>query len=305
MRKEAPQDVLISTLFARYYDKHGKDIPSADATLRALNKWIEHYQSATVADLTVEKQEGFLGWLAKQGYSAGYIRRIVTVGKAALNFAYKRQEIASVPFIFTVPEDQQSTDKVLTVAEIAKLFNACEPGDKDFMYLIIAFNTLARPSVPLDVTPEMVDLRHRLINLLPPGRKQNKKRRPILPVTNTLLPWLQWCDGETFVHYHEKQIANNKKAFAAMCERAKVSCTRYDIRHTMATEMRRRGVSHWETEGWLGHKIKSTSERYAMFSPDYLSEGRKAIDEFFDEVQKAVRYPLRLAVRPEQKAASV
>src|SRR5690625_2498800 len=140
------------------------------------------------------------------------------------------------------------------------------------MYLIIALNTLARPSVPLEITPAMVDLRNRIIDLLPPGRKQNKKRRPKLPITNTLLPWLQWCDGETFVHYHGKRIANNKKAFAAMCERAGVQCTRYDLRHTMATEMRRRGVPHWETEGWLGHRMKSTSERYAVFSPDYMSE---------------------------------
>lgn len=305
MRDVAPQGALLSTLFARYYDKHGQHIASADVTLRALNKWVEYYQDATVADLTVEKQEGFLGWMAAQGYASGYIRRTVNAGKAALNFAYKRQEIASVPFIFTVPEEQAGGEKVLTVREVARLFNACKPGDKDFMYLILAFNTMARPSVPLDVTPAMVDLRHRLINLLPPGRKQNKKRRPTLPITNTLLPWVQWCDGDTFVNYHGNRIANNKKAFGAMCERAKVKCTRYDIRHTMATEMRRRGVSHWETEGWLGHRIKSTSERYAAFSPDYLSEGRKAIDAFFDEVQRKVNYPLRLAVKPESKAGGV
>lgn len=305
MREEDPEGVLISTLFARYYDKHGKNIASADVTLRALNMWIEYYQSDTVADLTVERQEGFLGWMAAQGYASGYIRRTVNAGKAALNFAYKRQEIASVPFIFTVPEEHTTKDKVLTVKEVAALFNACEPGDKDFMYLILAFNTLARPSVPLDVTPAMADLRHRIIDLLPPGQKQNKKRRPKLPITNTLLPWLQWCDGDAFVNYHGKRIANNKKGFQAMCDRAKVKCTRYDIRHTMATELRRRGVSHWEAEGWLGHRIKSTSERYAVFSPGYLSEGRKAIDGFMDEVQRKVNYPLKLAVRPEKKTGSV
>jgi integrase len=302
LQKELPQEILLSTLFARYYAKYGKRLSSADVTLRALNMWVDYYQSATVADLTVERQEDFLDWMAAKSYTPGYIRRTISAGKAALNYAYKRQEIASVPYIMTVPEEQAETYKVLTQRQVAALFNACEPGDKDFMYLILAFNTLARPSVPLDVTPVMVDLRHRIINLLPPGRKQDpRKRRPKLPITDTLLPWLQSCDGETFVNYYGNRIANNKKSFQALCKRAKVKCTRYDLRHTMATELRRRGVPYWETEGWLGHRIKSTSERYAVFSPDYLAEGRKAIDAYFDELQKKVNYPLRMAVRQEKE----
>lgn len=60
----------------------------------------------------------------------------------------------------------------------------------------------------------------------------------------------------------------------------------------MATEMRRRSVDMWEVEGWLGHRMPSTSERYAKYSLGYLSQGRIAIDQYFDELQKLVDYPI-------------
>ncbi|HBT67099.1 MAG TPA: hypothetical protein DEB63_01295 [Agrobacterium sp.] len=54
------------------------------------------------------------------------------------------------------------------------------------------------------------------------------------------------------------------------------------LRHTMATELRRRGVSAWEIEGLLGHRRPSTTEKYAHYAPDYLSAGRMAIDAYFE-----------------------
>lgn len=300
MRQESPQDVLLSTLFARYYQGHAKDIASADTTLRSLNTWIEFYGAAAVSDLTVPRQEEFIAWLRARGLKDGYIKRMITAGKAALNYAYKRQEIAAVPYIFTVP-DSEPAERVLSLKEMAALFNATKPGTKDFMYLIIAFNTLARPAAVLDLAPRQVNLKDRLVDLLVPGTKQTKKRRPILPITNTLLPWLQTASGENFVNYHGKQIASNKKAFAGLVTAAKIKTgdvTRNTIRHSVATEMRRRGVDVWEIEGWLGHRLPSTSERYAKYSADYLSDGRKAIDAMFDDLQPLVKYPLRFSCVP-------
>ncbi len=298
LQDENPSAVLLSTLFARYYKDHGKNIASADVTKRALNSWLDFYDAATVAELTVSRQQDFLAHLKTKGHSNNYIRRIINAGKAALHHAYKRQELASVPYIFTVKATE--TKKTGTpIKDVAKLFSACKPGDKDFMYLIIAFNTLARPEAVLDLGPNQVNLVDRHLDLLPPDREQNNKRRPIIPITNTLLPWLQWCDGETFVNYHGKKIANNRKAFEALRARAGVKITRRGIRDAMAIEMRRRNVSLWEVEGWLGHRLKSTSETYAQFSPDYLSDGRQAIDDFFNDLQKEVCYPLKMAVRQD------
>ena len=55
----------------------------------------------------------------------------------------------------------------------------------------------------------------------------------------------------------------------------------------MATELRARNVPEWEVAGMLGHKIPTarTTERYAKFRPDYLSQAIEAIDDYFTELQ--------------------
>lgn len=118
-----------------------------------------------------------------------------------------------------------------------------------------------------------------------------------MSITQIPLPWLQQRTGGTFAIWHSESIKSNKKAFAGLVSRAGIKTddvVRYTIRHTMAVEMRKQGADQWEVEGWLGHKMPSSSERYAKIAPDYLSQGAMAIDSHFDEVQKTVDYPLRI-----------
>ena len=66
----------------------------------------------------------------------------------------------------------------------------------------------------------------------------------------------------------------------------------YTIRHTMATELCKRGVAPWEVSGMLGHKSGGTTERYAKYDPDYLSKAARVIDGYFQELQPMVNRPL-------------
>ena len=57
------------------------------------------------------------------------------------------------------------------------------------------------------------------------------------------------------------------------------------VRHALATELRARGVPEWECAGWLGHSTPyRTTEIYARFRPDYLSQARAAIDAWVKEI---------------------
>jgi hypothetical protein len=69
-------------------------------------------------------------------------------------------------------------------------------------------NTLARPSAILDLGSSQFDEAHGLLDLNPPGRTQNKKFRPILPVTPTLMPWLRREAGPTgrYVSYRKRPV---------------------------------------------------------------------------------------------------
>lgn len=57
--------------------------------------------AVTVADISVDAQEEFVEWARfkddRRRYSEGYARRILGVGQAAMNRAWKRQEITQVP----------------------------------------------------------------------------------------------------------------------------------------------------------------------------------------------------------------
>ena len=57
------------------------------------------------------------------------------------------------------------------------------------------------------------------------------------------------------------------------------------MRHRLATELRARGVPEWECAGWLGHSTPyRTTEIYARYRPDYLSQARAAIDAWVEEI---------------------
>ena len=230
--------------------------------------------------------------LSSQGLSDGYIGRILRVGKAAMNRAYKFGEIASVPYI-PAGSTGGVRERVLTLDESAALFNAVE-SDHVLMYLLIAFNTLARPEAILELKKFQVNFNDRIIQMNPPGRQQTKKLRPTLPITDTLFPWLRKAKTDVLVNWKGKSIKSIRRAFELTRDRAGLDkeVVPYTIRHTMATELRRREVQQWELAGYLGHSTGGITERYAKFAPDYMSNARIAIDKYFVELQPLVKRTL-------------
>jgi hypothetical protein len=69
--------------------------------------------------------------------------------------------------------------------------------------------------------------------------------------------------------------------------------TLYVIRHTVATELRKRGVNIWEVAGFLGHSMPKNdiTERYAKFLPNYQAAVVQAIDAYFAELSALVHRP--------------
>ena len=220
--------------------------------------------------------------------------RDLSPGRAALNRAYKRQEIASVPFVISAGQGP-ARDRRLLIHEAAALFEAADT-EHLFRYLMVAFNTLARPGAIFDLTRPQIDIENRLIDLNLPGRKQTKKRRPVVPITDTLLPLLVNIDDGPVVSYFGRKISSIKTAFHAARDMAGLGAdvSPYTIRHTMATELRRRSVPPWEVAGILGHKEPrlGTTEVYSKYDPDYLGSAVKAIDAYFRDLQAITDRPL-------------
>ena len=57
------------------------------------------------------------------------------------------------------------------------------------------------------------------------------------------------------------------------------------IRHTIATELRRRGVPAEQISGLLGHvAMNRTTEVYAKYDPAYLGKAKAVLTTIFEEV---------------------
>jgi integrase len=288
MNKEQPAGVALATCLTRYYEHQAKALRSADQARHALIRWNEFFGPALVSEITAERQRAFVAGMRDEGLSEGYIRRTLAIGKAALNRAVREGEIASAPHVALLPE-ADARDRVLSLAEGAALFRAAAQPH-ELMYLALAFGTGARPEAILQLTSFQIDVDRRLINLNPPGRRQNKKRRPTIPICDTLLPLLRHLPAGPVVQYQGRALGSIRSAFARLKAKAGITdISPYTIRHTVATEPRMHGVSVWDVAGFLGHSSGyKTTERYAKFGPDHLSGAIRAIDTYFADLMSVL-----------------
>ena len=283
-----PTDAPLELILARYYEQHAKQQVSADTARAALLHWSDYFAGALVSEVTIARQEGFIASLQAKGLADGTIKRILTVGKAALARAHRRGEIASAPYVM-LWHDGPARDRILDQEESRALWRAADV-DHERMFLALAFNTLARPEAILDLRREFADLQGRTLDQNPPGRKQTKKRRPVVPITDTLLPWLQNAPGGPLVTWRGVPIRSFKSAWRGLRRRAGVGqeVVSKTIRYTMATELRRRGVPEAEIQGMLGHRaFKGPTEVYARFRPDYLGHAARAIDDYMGALRSS------------------
>lgn len=321
LEQERPDDVLISVILERYYEQHAKHLASQETAKSAIDKWLEYWKGKTVAEMTLQNQEAFLQWIRERPVERGSraeqlaestIARQVNVGRSAFAWSYRRHELRSVPYLVRLGDDDARRERTLELAEAAALFNAAASTEHHWRFLLLAFGTAARPGALLELSPRppMLDLEHHRINLLPPGRKQNKKRRPILPICATLLPWLRlWTRPEALTYrsrrrrviqlerlitYQGKPLQRMRESFDLLKTRAEISdpdVTAIAIRHTMSTWFAERNVPEREHEIWLGHRMpgSKTTARYVHLKPDYLKSAAAAVDAYFEELAPLVK----------------
>lgn len=294
LRDLKPADVPVPTVLERYYAQHGAALPSKDTAKRAVALWNEFWDDATVADLSVQRQREFVAWLAGRGLSDGYVRRVVGVGKAALNRAYEHQEIREVPFVRLEPAGS-TYDRRATVEQLAAFLSAVPPElEHVFTYAMIRLNTGCRGDAARDLQPFQCDFAHRLVRLNPEGRRQTKKRRPVVPMTDTLASVLQGMKVEAFyVHWHGKRVGSIRRAWSIVRTAAGLPAwfAPKVLRHTVATELRKRGVPGWEVSGLLGHTrgdAEATTAAYAKYDPAFLGNARRELDAWMSEIAKTV-----------------
>lgn len=282
--KQDAQETPMETVLVRYYQQHARKIASEEMARIAMAYWSDFFPGAMVSEITSTKQREFVTWLkAKRTppLSDGYIKRVLNVGKAALMRAYREGEITSAPFILP-GNDSVTQDLELSLDQSRSLWS-CARLPHERMYLALAYGTLARPESILGLERSFVNFDRRLLDQNPPGRRQTKKYRPVVPVCDWLLPWLDGSPEGPLVQWRGQHIASFKTAWRALRARAElpVAYVPKTIRHTMATALRAADVPEAEISGMLGHRAyRGKTEVYAKYRPNYLGKAAAAIDAY-------------------------
>jgi integrase len=143
------------------------------------------------------------------------------------------------------------------------------------LYVLLGLYTMARPSAILELTWDRVDFERKQIDLNPRGRRQTKKRRPVVALNDEALEALQTAfaarQSDFVVERGAKQIGNIKKAFQAASARSGIHVTPYTLRHTGAVWAAEAGASMDELAQFMGHDDSvTTSTHYARYSPGHL-----------------------------------
>lgn len=294
--QEAPDETTLAEVFARFYEHHGQHLRSAVDIRRSLRYWLEFHGEVTIKQaLHQDQQLKFRNWLsAEKKLSQSSVRNALMIGKSALNWAWKRGDIASVPYVQLVnPPKPEPKGRPLEIEEVAKLLEAAR---EQHIRVLIAFmiGTAARTGAILDLHLSQIDLEHRLIDLNPKGREQTKKYRPTVKLPDQLASYIEArkraSGTEALVLYDGSAVESVKRSWASTRAAAGLSgnVQTYSFRHTIARWLRMQSVPAWEVAAQLGHKAPdySTTEIYAPFDPAYLTKATDAIDLFLCQVAR-------------------
>lgn len=291
-------------VFGRYYEKYASKLPSAESAKKSLWYWTEFFGDITVDDISIDRQEEFVEHLRGLGQADGYVSRILSVGRSALNRARKRGEIRNVPFIPDVMDEQDRRDRdpkgrPLTMAEVGRILDSIDDiqGGHMMPFCMVMMNTVCRPDAALDLQSPQLDWDSSLVQLNPPGRKQTKKFRPIVPMTETLKFHLADTDGPIVSDVDGELMESVKKAWRGMRKRAGLEedllVQPYSFRHTMGRALRKQGAPGEQIELMMGHirptGRSSVTSIYAPYEPDYCRDVVIAIDRVMTEVQQHTR----------------
>lgn len=212
-------------------------------------------------------------YVQRRDRSASTTRYEMTLLSVALRWGVKNGVGEAVPDIWR-PEAPERGERHISVKEFAKWF-AQVRAPHARLYVELALATMARPTAILELTWPQIDWDHATVNLNPPGRRQTKKRRPIVGLDEETMKLLrtahEGAQSDYIIERGGKKVANIKKAFQAASKRSGIHVTPYMLRHTGAVWAAERGTPMAELAQFMGHDDDATTQKfYARFTPTYL-----------------------------------
>ena len=291
-QKEESGNVPLAEVFSFYWLRHAKKLSSHKVQRLHIDLLNEEIGTLTVAEFNASQQREFAGWLkSEKKHSDGTIKRVFATAFAAINLAAREGRIDVAPRKIPL-DDSPDRDYVASIEELSRFWDAPKPEHIDRFFLL-SLATAARPTAILELTRFQCDLETGLIDLNPVGRRQTKKRRPVVPICDIARGVIEATEGEHLVSFRGKPIQRPNKTWRIAREIAGLGSEfiPYAMRHTTATELARRGVPILDISGFLGHRMPEyrSTMRYVKVQPGFQSAAVAALNALFDEIAACSR----------------
>lgn len=250
--------------------------------------------------------------LVKRPVRPGTVRKELTIMRAVFNFLVKRvepKELRCDPrhlCYIEIPSKPAPRQRVLSDLELDRLRELCTPADEParidrlHRYLWLLMETGARAGALRDLKWDQVDLENGFVKLNPWGREQTKKRRPTVPISQTLRPILERAKRQRINDYVLDHPGQIRKSFDRFMEKHHFeNVTAHVFRHTFATHLAQNGVSMVEIGQLLGDQLATVEKNYLHYSPEHL---RNAINSLSLRRMSALPTDLEDAKTPSDSA---
>ena len=233
-----------------------------------------------VKDIDKSASRAYAAARRADGISDPTIRRELVVLVAAANheIAERRMPRENAPSVELPDHAPKQEAHYLSKTELRGLLAACAGLDdpRPHAFVLLAYMSGARRKSIERLTWKQVDLAKRRMRLTPIGKKETKKRAPIMPLNDdmvaalhalwTAYPESDWVFGSGGYDVY--------KAFVRACRQVGIDEDRahpHVLRHTRATHMLQDGAALFDVAQVLGDTIETVERVYGHHCPDYLA----------------------------------
>ncbi len=237
--------------------------------------------------------------LVSKGVKGESAQRNIDDVRAALNHAVEMERVPSAPKVPSVAKEHRSPprdvrmslDELGAIAGYASQVSA-DTDDKGFgRWLWLMIGSACRPEAALAFDP-LVQWKDGLVDTHPEGAPRTKKHNPVVAAAPALAKMLDaWREQSLAEGKNNPPPKSRGRAWRTM-RRALGLPDQYipkTIRHTVATELRRRGVPAEQISVLLGHRpadLERMTAVYAKYDPRYLAEAVTALQALLMEVNQ-------------------
>lgn len=290
--------ILVETALDLYYREHieRKAVAkkAADIFMRYINAFMGKRAVADIRECDLEeymaaRRAGKVVIHPKRPKprppSDSTLRREIGVLSAALRYCHKRRYRSGERIIpaddmpeIPMPDKPEPRSLWMTLDQETHLLSFVDPPPDDrrlsriYRFLMVALETAGRRAAIETLRWDQIDMERRTINLNPAGRRQTKKRRAIVPISDRLMRVIErarlertqdvwFLDDPGDISYEWKKLTKGTGLEWV---------TPHVLRHTWATRAARAGVPMIQVAGMLGDTIATVEKNYYHHSPDYM-----------------------------------